>query len=186
VYKYLLDEFPDVTAALFNGTKELHAASKYHYPLIDLRQIAPELHERLESVFGDRLIKTRLFITPPESKSGIHIDGIPGSDSATKWAVNFPVSGCDYTFMNWYTVREKPQSLSERYGNSVAATYEPSDVIATIASAIIDRPTLVCVSIPHSVSNPNQTPRVVLSCRFFRCTKTTFEDEVKRSEERGA
>jgi len=168
---------------LITEARQHLSATEHHMPLVDLEALCPALCDELKRTFQSSFFRTRLFITPPKTETGIHVDGYSW-ESGTKWAVNFPVLGCKDTQFRYYEVDRAQQQRDRHHrpemGNSIAMRFPRSAVIRELDWVEISAPTLVRTNVPHNVFNPNLVPRVILSVRFQRSLETEFEVELKR------
>lgn len=173
---------------LISAVQEFTKCERHSFPEIALAQLAPELYSTLEQVFDSPIVKTRVFITPPRQKSSIHIDGSSWT-VGSKWAVNFPISGCENTLFEWYKINAETTDLKDRIsfypkvGNSISVSFLENEIEKILDSVELTEPTLVKVNAAHRAINQNEAPRIILSCRFKRSVVTQFEDEVRRLQE---
>lgn len=161
-----------------------HLSATDHYmPLIDLTANHPILAAELLAVFESPFFRTRIFVTPPRTETGIHVDGSTW-ENGSKWAVNFPIVGCDGTEFKFYRVRQvstNPRTHNRPdLGASVAMSFIKEDVLEELESVELDSPTLVNTNVAHNVVNSNSAPRAILSVRFERSLITSFHEEVQR------
>lgn len=127
-----------------------------------LEQTVPELFEFFKSHCLDYDI-FRIFQTAPKGRLSIHVDG------NEKWpkvlALNIPIIGCSDTGMCWWD-KVQPTSLTNtnEYGSNIQLF--DSDNKQLIDQLELTEPYLVRINVPHSVDNPNDQRRIILSVRF--------------------
>jgi len=131
----------------------------------------------------DILIKAYIFLTPPLSKSLIHIDG---DDFHDCWALNW-AWGNDQHEMHWYT----PNGQLDVNGGSTRAgtTYRSWDEneVVKVASTKVDTPTICKIGVPHRAENYSTLTRWSISIRPQVFTKwdramSVFSKEIKEYE----
>ena len=143
------------------------------------------LNPTLVDWFGNKgiLIKAYIFLTPPLSKSLIHIDG---DDFHECWALNW-AWGNDQHEMHWYTLNDQ---VSITGGSTRAGTTYKSwneNEVVKIASTKIDTPTICKIGVPHQAENYSTLTRWSISIRPQVFTKwdramSVFSNEIKEYE----
>ena len=126
-------------------------------------------------------IKGYIFITPPNSKSLIHVDGLQFHDC---WSLNWAWGSSDHA-MSWW--KPNDTTLTPTRGDTKASTsyLTWSEVEATkVAETVIDAPTICHIGSPHRVENFTNSLRWAVSIRptVFTDWKTAiklFENEIK-------
>lgn len=106
---------------------------------------------------------SRFFLTQPHGSLPIHVDG---SEQWPKFlALNIPISGCTGTSMIWWNnVDQIAVSDTLAYGNGIKLFDGASKQI--VGQLELTEPALVRIDIPHSVINPTDVARVILTIRF--------------------
>ena len=130
----------------------------------------------------------RGFVTYPRDELGIHRDG--SLEYPKKLAINWPVENCAGTQMYWWKFFGDPileeQSEQFKFEHDISASYNPQykssdalfnydNVLVTYEKTnaeIVEKleltdPTLINVDIHHSVGNPFDTFRKIISFRFI-------------------
>jgi len=105
-----------------------------------------------------------IFIQPPKTKGIIHVDGIkPAREGHPNWALNIPITSSDAE-MSWY---EGAYTLKTEDNRGLAYLdiiwHHGPDLAKTIK---VDRPIIVNIDTPHSVTNFSNHTRLILSIRF--------------------
>lgn len=146
---------------------------------------------RLWQWLGPRIrVPTRLmrfYVTAPRSRLPAHIDGQPVS---VPFGLNFPVLNCEGTEMRWYKVRDSDiepwkQHSEQGYMSSSRLVDGAADRAELLDSVEITRPCFVRNDIMHSVENPRNTWRIMLSIRFpldpqrYRTIKEVIDCELE-------
>lgn len=126
---------------------------------LDTNALNPQLIEW----FNQKSIKIKayIFLTPPNSKSLIHIDG---DDFHDCWALNW-AWGNDEHVMNWYTTESDLTTVNgaTRAGTTYKSWSE--DEVFKVSSTKIDIPTICRIGVPHGVENYSVLPRWSISIR---------------------
>lgn len=106
-----------------------------------------------------------LFYSEPGAQRSIHVDFFSGWKHHPTWALNVPILNCDQSEMLWYTGEYTKEERTNPGGNAYYhLSY--SKPLTLVESAIIDKPTLVYVDMPHDVVNHSSLPRILLSLRY--------------------
>ena len=130
----------------------------------------PLSHHWIESVRESEIQLIRFHLTPPRGKLNIHIDGT--LENPRVHALNIPVMNYENAFMRWYDYSDKSNWKNDYVEprdllfNSRGGVPIDSSKCVVVDQTVIDRPTAVRTDIPHSVDNPNDGTRVLLSIRF--------------------
>jgi hypothetical protein len=113
-------------------------------------------------------IKTAImFINEANFIQDLHVDGFNVERAnASNTALNLPILNCDNGPMHWYNGNfflTKSPSKTIKY-LKINWTSKPT----LAATKIINSPTLVKINIPHHIENKSDSPRLMLSIRFFK------------------
>ncbi|CAB4241900.1 hypothetical protein UFOVP71_438 [uncultured Caudovirales phage] len=133
----------------------------------DLAYLGSLLEPDVKSQLGhDVKIKTAvMFINRPQFKQDMHIDGYTIDRANTSnTALNLPILNCDTGPMFWYDgeyTLSMNTSVTIKY---LKITWQSGPTLA--AEALINKPTIVRVNIPHHIENRSDNPRLMLSVRF--------------------
>lgn len=129
------------------------------------------LNAQLESFYnavGKKLSVSNaiIFGVKPEASIKLHVDGYTlNRDNARNYALNIPLVNCDLGVMHWfggdYTLTEEKTDEALQY---LKITWNSPPHIIT--SAVIDKPAVVKVDVPHNVHNHSSKHRIILSLRF--------------------
>ena len=130
----------------------------------------PISYEWIESVKEREIQFIRFHLTPPQGKLNIHIDGT--IENPRVHALNIPVINYENALMKWYDYSDKSNWKNDyvepRYElfNSKGGVPIDTSKCKVVEQTVIDRPTFLRTDIPHSIDNPNDGTRVILSIRF--------------------
>lgn len=110
----------------------------------------------------------RFYVTEPYGRLPPHIDGAP---ITVPFGLNFPVLNCGGTTMTWYDVAaddvERWRDHNEHgYMSSYRLRTAAEERSRVLARLEITSPCFVRNDIMHSVENPNDSWRIMLSIRF--------------------
>jgi hypothetical protein len=158
-WQAIQDKFKDKESIAFNKRNLILSAKERHWIA---EQILPDINKftGMEHNVANAII----FIQPANLKGVIHVDGIkPGREGHPDWALNIPITTSDAE-MSWY---EGNYTLKTEDNQGLAYL----DIVWTsgpnLAKAIkVDRPIIVNIDTPHSVTNFSNHLRMVLSIRF--------------------
>lgn len=133
----------------------------------ELAWVGSMLCGQVKKITGlDHQIKSAIiFGQEPKNVQGLHVDGFSVDRvGASNWALNLPITEVGEMF--WYGGKF---SLSEAVGGQglkyLRLNWEEEHHV--IASAVIDRPTIVRIDVPHQVVNQSKNNRrMILSARF--------------------
>ena len=135
-----------------------------------LQTKCPISYQWIESVREREIQLIRFHLTPPRGKLNIHIDGT--IENPRVHALNIPVMNYENAFMRWYDYSDKSnwkndyvEPREELYNAKGGVPIDESKCVVT-DETIIDRPTFLRTDTPHSINNPNDGVRVILSIRF--------------------
>ncbi len=135
-----------------------------------LQTKCPISYQWIESVREREIQLIRFHLTPPRGKLNIHIDGT--IENPRVHALNSPVMNYENAFMRWYDYSDKSnwkndyvEPREELYNAKGGVPIDESKCVVT-DETIIDRPTFLRTDTPHSIDNPNDGVRVILSIRF--------------------
>jgi hypothetical protein len=110
-----------------------------------------------------KLDVARFFVIEPNDSIGIHIDG--SKDHPKFLALNIPILNCQNTYMQWWDNLKKIGLQSDpRYMKDIVVYDETNKQL--IGELELTTPCLVKIDTPHSVKNPQNVTRIVLSLRF--------------------
>lgn len=134
------------------------------FPIHKIFQLSVDaINPELVKWFRDRdvEIKSFIFLTPPKTKSLIHIDGLNFHDF---WALNF-AWGSESHSMDWW--RPYSKNLPEAGKTQATTTYRSWKEleVTKIESTMIETPTICNIGIPHSVENFSTDIRWSVSIR---------------------
>jgi hypothetical protein len=132
-----------------------------------LSSISPELIDnltRLNCVFD----VSRVLVTMPNDKLGVHIDGSPQYPKNT--AINIPIFNTKNSLMKWFKLNDES---ALRYGDDPRYQnfwYVPRELVPNVTEQVdqleLLTPHLVKINTPHTVENYNETEnRVIISIR---------------------
>lgn len=107
---------------------------------------------------------SRIFQTAPNNSLAIHVDG------TNEWpkllALNIPIIGCKNTSMDWWTnVHPTESTHTNEYGKNIQLFDGVNNQVITQLE--LTEPCMVRIDIPHSVNNPTEQRRIILTVRFM-------------------
>jgi len=158
-WQAIQDKFKDKESIAFNKRNLILSKEERNWIA---EQILPDVnaYTGIEHTVTNAII----FIQPSKLKGVIHVDGIkPGREGHPNWAVNIPITNSDaemYWYEGTYTLKTEDNhglaylDINWTYGPNVAKTVK------------VDRPIIVNIDTPHSVTNFSNHLRMVLSIRF--------------------
>jgi len=135
----------------------------------ELKDKVPEFCNFLKSVdLYDRWITTSMCTIPPHQNYPLHIDSLHCKDRFV--ALNIPIFNCENTYTVWYEA-EIDKLIWDKLHGHIHATYDAACHCKWETSVEVKRveskdPMLINVSIPHSVFNPTERYRFLVSSRF--------------------
>lgn len=135
-----------------------------------LQSECPISYKWIESVRDREIQLIRFHLTPALGKLNIHIDGT--LENPRVHALNIPVINYENALMKWYDYTDKSNWKNdyveprEELYNAKGGVPINSAKCVVIDETIIDRPTFLRTDTPHSIDNPNDGVRVILSVRF--------------------
>ena len=158
-WQVIQDKFKDKESVAFNKRNMVLSAEERHWIA---EQILPDINEftGIEHKVSNAII----FIQPPKLQGVIHVDGIkPGRVGHPNWALNIPITDSDAE-MSWH---EGDYTLTAEDNQGLAYL----DIVWTsgpnLANTVkVDRPMIVNIDTPHSVTNFSNHIRMILSVRF--------------------
>jgi len=173
---------------IFNKHKKTTEASTNWFLTqhINLKDMLPEFYKWIEKVFEDKIIATRLYITPTSSFTPIHTDGY-------NWSINIPLIGSKNSFNVWYNmnpdsepqfhyIEDKNKLIGHQKSAKSGWSYKVTDMINILEKVELNGPVLYNTSIPHNVitghaQNVKDEPilRIILSIRIEKSKHTTFK-----------
>lgn len=135
-------------------------------------KLPTELSGKIISVlsrFSKRKVKSlRIFIMKPGFKAGMHIDYDQWLDVIPRYAMNFPLYGCEDSFVEFHrNTGEQGRDSNEATG--VGGYLYPKDYSKVFHNSTLYMltPKLVRIDVPHVVDNFSNHERKILSVRFF-------------------
>ena len=146
-----------------------------------MQEKAPKCYNWIETVKEHDTTLVRFHLIPPRKRMNIHVDGTLTNSYAIShgrvnlksvYGLNIPIMNYENAMMKWYDYSDKsnwkndyvePRDLL--YNSRGGVPIDPSKCVV-VDQTVIDRPTAVRTDIPHSVDNPNDGARVILSIRF--------------------
>jgi hypothetical protein len=108
-------------------------------------------------------LSARFFYTAPNDSIPIHIDG--SDEYPCKFAINFPVIGCENTRMTWWKNVDLVARVDDNYDASGLRIFD-SKFKTVLDNLELLEPALVKIDIPHNVTNTTAYPRIIWSVRF--------------------
>lgn len=106
---------------------------------------------------------SRIFQTAPDSSLAIHVDG--NNEWPKLLALNIPIIGCIGTTMYWWrNVLPTVSTITSEYGKNIQLF--DGDDKQVIGQLELTEPYMVKIDVPHSVSNPGNQYRIILTVRF--------------------
>ena len=138
--------------------------------------LPPEEREWLQKQLGNhidlitgRILKIKnaiMFYQVGDHQRTIHCDGADLKDhKEVTWALNIPIKNCENSKMIWYSGEYELHPAQNPKGLAYLRIDWKTEPVE-VASCVVDRPTLVRITIPHNVINYSSSPRCVLSLRF--------------------
>lgn len=146
----------------------------------ELKDKVPEFCKFLKSVdLYDRWITTSMCTIPPHQNYPLHIDSLHCEERFI--ALNIPIINCDNTFTAWYEA-EIDKLIWDKLHGHIDITYDAACHCKWETSKEVKRvesyePMLINVSVPHSVFNPNDKYRFLVSSRF---TPELTSDDIQK------
>lgn len=124
-----------------------------------------------------KVVRSRLFFTPPGKDLEPHIDGKYYTDEY--WALNFPILIPETNnWQIWYSYDDELKIDNNRiYQNSIKPMY-PEKLVET-SRLYLDNPYFVKVGVFHSVVNHSDFNRLILSIRFDKLNFSKITDIVR-------
>ena len=135
-----------------------------------LQSECPISYQWIESVRDREIQLIRFHLTPAFGKLNIHIDGT--LENPRVHALNIPVINYENALMRWYDYSDKSNWKNdyveprEELNNAKGGVPINPTKCVVVDKTIIDRPTFLRTDTPHSIDNPNDGVRVILSVRF--------------------
>jgi hypothetical protein len=145
-------------------------------PFIDIYKHTPIFTNYLTHNFKRRPALFRCYNSPPFGGLGPHIDNLPTAKN--KIGFNIPLAGTKNTLMNYYDTPSDnlEQTPDLGFGQLPAQIIKDKSKLVLIDSFEVDQPTLLRTDRIHSVTNPNETYRLVLGMKLIG---STFEEVYK-------
>ena len=142
-------------------------------PFDDIRNHTPIFSNYLAENLKKFPILFRCYNSPPFGGLGPHIDNLP--TARNKIGLNIPLAGTKNTFMNYYDTPSDNLEITHNqgFGRMPAQLIKDKNRLVLIDSLEIDQPTLLRTDVIHSVTNPNETYRLVLGMKLIG---STFEE----------
>lgn len=169
LYKKLaIPNFNQIQKDLQDFTKLSLAEEKRYWDVSwnELESTTPSLCELINQRRKIPVRACRFYLTPPWGILKPHVDGL--SQNRSPLGLNIPILGCENTRMIWYDCPE--DNLED--GNYGFDNYTASKVIdmsrlTKIEETVIDVPTFVRTDTVHGIINAKNSPRLILSIRFY-------------------
>lgn len=145
-------------------------------PAIDFFKSAPMFCKYILKNFYKFPALFRFYNTPPFGGLGPHIDNLPTAKN--RIGFNIPLAGTKNTVMSYYYTPNDNLELTHNlgFGSMPAQLIKDNTKLILIDNLEIDQPTLLRTDVIHSVSNLNDTYRLVLGMKLIG---TTFEEVFK-------
>jgi hypothetical protein len=136
-------------------------------PLIEIYKSSPSIFNYIRENFYRFPTLFRFYNTPPFGGLGPHIDNL--STAKNKIGFNIPLVGTNNTAMNYYTTPEDNLEISHTigFGNLPAQLIKDQNRLVLLDSFEVDQPTLLRTDVIHSISNPNDSYRLILGMKFI-------------------
>lgn len=149
-------------------------------PIVDFYKSTPTFYNYMLENFYSFPKLFRFYNTPPHGYLGPHIDNLPAAKNQIGF--NIPLAGTENTAMNYYDTPSDNLEITHNlgFGNMPAQLIKDKTRLVLIDSFEMNQPALVRIDRIHSVSNPNDTYRLVLGMKLIG---TTFEEVFKGSLE---
>lgn len=125
---------------------------------------------------GLSIREVQLFISPPNYKGTIHVDG-HNADSSIG-ALNFVVTDTNW-IMEWFESSQLEISKEISAGRTDYISYKETEC-KKISEVKFVSPTLIQVGIPHKINNFGNSHRVCISIRF---KENNFDGLLKKFDE---
>lgn len=135
----------------------------------ELEEKVPAFSNFLKQIdLYDRWITTSMCTIPPGQNYPLHIDSL--NNTGRFVALNIPIINCENTYTTWYDAEVKELIWDKLHGH-IDSTYDEAchcdwDTSKEIKRVESKDPMLINVSIPHSVFNPTDKFRFLVSTRF--------------------
>lgn len=135
-----------------------------------LKKKAPICYNWIEAVREYDIEFIRFHLTPPKGKLNIHVDGT--LEKPRVYALNIPILNYENSLMKWYDFSDKTNWKNdyveprEKLSNAKGGVPIDESKCVIIEQTVIDKPTFLRTDIPHSIDNPNDGTRIILSVRF--------------------
>jgi hypothetical protein len=145
-------------------------------PFSEFFKSTPVFCKYIENNFYRFPILFRFYNSPPFYELVPHIDNLPTAKN--RIGFNIPLAGTENTAMNYYdTTNDNLEAkISGGLGSLPTQFIKDETKLVLIDSFEVDQPTLLRTDAIHSVSNPNETYRLVLGMKFIG---TTFDEVYK-------
>jgi hypothetical protein len=178
--KIKIPEFEIITAEILTLVSPQISQNLRYWdvPAFNFYNFTPTFFNYLLKNFHRLPALFRFYNTPPFENLVPHIDDLP--TAKTRIGFNIPLAGTKNTAMDYYTTPSDNLELRPTggFGNSPAQTIKDHTKLVLIDSLEVDQPTLLRTDVIHSVSNPNETYRLILGMKLVG---STFEEVLKSS-----
>ena len=130
----------------------------------------PRCYDWIQEISAYPIKFIRFHLTPPRGKLNIHVDGT--IEEPRKYALNIPFMNYENALMKWYDYGDMSNWKNdyveprEQLYNAKGGVPVDASKCKVIEEAVIDWPTFLRTDIPHSIDNPNEEVRVILSVRY--------------------
>lgn len=142
-------------------------------PVSEFFNSAPVFCKYISINFYRFPILFRFYNSPPHGGLGPHIDNLPTAKN--RIGFNIPLAGTNNTTMNYYNTPSDNLEIAHTvgFGSTPAQLIKDISKLVLIDSFEVDQPTLLRTDVIHSVSNPNDSYRLILGMKFIG---STFEE----------
>jgi hypothetical protein len=145
-------------------------------PLVEIYKSSPSIFNYIRENFYRFPILFRFYNSPPFYDLIPHIDNVPAA--INKIGLNIPLAGTKNTVMNYYstTADNLETKITGGLGGHPTQFIKDQNRLVLLDSFEVDQPTLLRTDAIHSVSNPNDSYRLILGMKFIG---STFEEVYK-------
>jgi len=145
-------------------------------PFIEFYKSTPCFYNYMKENFYMFPRLFRFYNSPPFGGLGPHIDNLPTAKN--RIGFNIPLAGTENTLMNYYDTPSDNLEITHNlgFGSMPAQLIKDKSRLVLIDSVEIDQPTLLRTDVIHSVTNPNETYRLVMGMKLIG---STFEEVYK-------
>lgn len=170
--KIKIPNFEIVTAEILAMAAPQISQNLRHWdvPFIKFCKYTPVFFEYLIKNFYKMPILFRFYNSPPFYELVPHIDNVAAA--ANRIGFNIPLAGTKNTAMNYYDTSTDNLELrmSGGLGSLPTQFIKDKTKLVLIDSFEVDQPTLLRTDVIHSVSNPNESYRLILGMKLIGAT----------------